>query len=191
MHWKNKAEPVDFFTVKGVIEAVLSSLRLNVDFCAGQDESLYPGRIAEINVGKERLGVVGELNQRVCQNFELVNSAFLFEISLDKLLSLTGILKKYEAASRYPSIIRDMAIVADESVNYQQAYDIISDFPLVRQVNLFDMYSGEQVPKGKKSLAFRVVYQSDSKTLTDKDVDKVQERILSRLIKELGVSLRG
>jgi len=190
LHWKDKAEPVDFFTVKGVIEAVLSSLRLNVDFCASQDESLYPGRIAEINVGKERLGVVGELNQRVCQNFELVNSAFLFEISLDKLLSLTGILKKYEAASRYPSIIRDIALLVNEPIMYQQIHSVIMGFPLVYQVKPIDVYIGEQIPPGKKSLAVRIVYQSKNHTLREKEIDTMQQKILDQLKSDLGATLR-
>jgi phenylalanyl-tRNA synthetase beta chain len=192
LFWReDEPEPVDFFIVKGIVETFLSQLGLNATFTRSEDEGLSPAGTARISVNDNDLGIIGELHPVVASQFDLAETTFIVEMDVNMLLSLTQSLYRYKPVNRYPSIIRDLAIVADIHIDYQQAYDIINDFPLVRQINLFDMYSGEQVPEGKKSLAFRVVYQSDTQTLTDEDVDKVQERILARLAKELGATLRA
>ncbi|MEJ2738392.1 MAG: phenylalanine--tRNA ligase subunit beta [Dehalococcoidia bacterium] len=192
LFWRD-GEPatVDFFITKGIVETFLSQLGLTATFTRGEDEGLSPAGTARISVDDNDLGIIGELHPVVASQFDLDETTFIVEMDVNMLLSLTQSLYRYKPVNRYPGIIRDLAIVADIQIDYQQAYDIINDFPLVRQVNLFDMYSGEQVPQGKKSLAFRVVYQSDTQTLTDEDVDKVQERILARLAKELGATLRA
>jgi phenylalanyl-tRNA synthetase beta chain len=87
-------------------------------------------------------------------------------------------------------VVRDIALVVDESVRHQQVLDVITGFPLVEKITLFDVYTGKQVPAGKKSLAYHISFQSKEHTLTDKEVDKVQQKILKKLSGELGVSLR-
>ncbi len=82
-------------------------------------------------------------------------------------------------------------MIVDVSVSHQQAVDIIQSFPLVKDVTIFDVYSGKQVPAGKKSLAYRIAYQSPAHTLTDEEVNKVQEQILKKLSQQLGATLRG
>ncbi len=188
--WRGKAQPVDFFVAKGIVETLLSRLGITAYFDRGEDESLCPGRNANIVIGDMVIGVVGELHPKVSQAFELSRPAYLIELDLEKLPA-TSVARKYQPIPRYPSMTRDIALVVDERVNYRQIYTIIRDFPLVNSVTLFDLYVGEQVPVGKKSLAFRVVYQSDTHTLTDAEVDKVQQQILDRLAKELGATLRA
>jgi phenylalanyl-tRNA synthetase beta chain len=84
-----------------------------------------------------------------------------------------------------------MALIVDTEISHQRVLDIIKSFPLANQVTLFDVYVGDQVPPGKKSLAYRITFQSPTHTLTDKEVNKVQQQILSKLSGELGVILRG
>lgn len=189
--WKGNAETVDFFVAKGVVETLLDRLELPVNFEASDDVSLYPGRTADIIVGEDKIGVIGELHPKVAKTFELTGTAYLIEIDLDKLSSLSGGIKKYQPISRYPSTTRDIALVVDEQITYKQVYDIIQGFPLVNQVNLFDLYSGKQIVKGKKSFAFRIVYQSPTRTLTDEEVDEVQQQILDELVKKVGAALRA
>ncbi len=191
MFWRGRAEPVDFFTAKGVVEMLSSRLGLMVEFLPGDDESLCPGKSAYVVAGKERLGVIGELHPRVTAAFDISETAFIVELDIDKLLSLISSTYLYQPIPRYPSVTRDMALVLDESITYQQVYNVISNFPLITQVGLFDLYRGEQIPAGKKSLAFRLVYQSSTHTLSDEDVDEVQRLILDRLASELGVTLRA
>ncbi|MCK4331597.1 MAG: phenylalanine--tRNA ligase subunit beta, partial [Dehalococcoidia bacterium] len=181
----------DFFIAKGVLETLLSRLELAASFEAGEDEGLIPGRSADITVGNDKMGIIGELHPKVAEALELSGTAYLIEIDLDKLESSTGGPKKYEPISRYPSTTRDIALLVDEPITHEQVYDIVKGFSLVDQVSLFDLYSGEQVPVGKKSFAFRIVYQSPTHTLTDEEVDKVQQQILDKLERELGATLRA
>jgi phenylalanyl-tRNA synthetase beta chain len=97
----------------------------------------------------------------------------------------------YQAIPRFPGIIRDLALVVDADVTHQRVLEIIQSYPLVSEVVLFDVYSGKQVAPGKKSLAYRLIYQSPTHTLTDEEVNKVQAQILNRLSGELGATLRG
>jgi phenylalanyl-tRNA synthetase beta chain len=189
--WREgEPKPVDFFITKGTVETLLSRLGLTALFTPGEDEGLSPAETALITVNDNAIGIIGKVHPVVATQFDLSEITYIIEVDVERLLSLVQSLYRYKAVNRYPGIIRDIAIIADESITYQQAHDIIRDFSLVKQVNLFDMYSGEQVPEGKKSLAFRIVYQSDTRTLADEEVDKVQERILARLAQELGATLR-
>ena len=97
----------------------------------------------------------------------------------------------FQPILRFPSTVRVLALVVDAEISHQKVQDIISGFPLVSEVTLFDVYSGKQVAAGKKSLAYRVVYQSPAHTLTDEEVNKVQQQILKKLSRELGATLRA
>lgn len=191
LSWRGEEEPIDFFVAKGVTETVLSRLGVGARFEISEDESLLPGRIADIVVENAKLGTVGELHPKVSKAFGLSGTVYLIEIDLDKLSSYTVTLKTFQAIPRYPSTSRDVALLVDEKVTYQQICLIIQSFPLVNSVVLFDFYLGEQVPKGKKSLAFRIVYQSPTHTLTDAEVDEVQPQIIDKLQHELGAVLRS
>ncbi|MFC2050208.1 phenylalanine--tRNA ligase subunit beta [Chloroflexota bacterium] len=191
LSWRSEEEPIDFFVAKGVVESILSQLGISASFEKGEDESLCSGRIASVVSGDENLGVVGELHPKVSGVFDLSDAVYLIEIDLDKLLSFVVSLKKYQPIPRYPSTSRDIALLVDEQVTYQQICEIIQNYPLVNLVALFDLYVGEQVPAGKKSLAFRIIYQSPTHTLTDNEVDKVHQQIIDKLRHDLGASLRS
>lgn len=190
LFWRSDEEPADFFVAKGVVESLLSRLGLVVSFSPGNDDGLCPGENAAIAIGNEKIGVIGELHPKVRAAFDLTETAFVIELDVAKILPLVVTTYRYQPIPRYPSVTRDIALLLDERVTYQQVYDILRDFPLVTQISLFDLYRGEQVPAGKKSLAFRIMYQSGTHTLSDKEVDEVQQRILDRLAKELGATLR-
>jgi phenylalanyl-tRNA synthetase beta chain len=190
LSWQADKEPLDFFDAKGVVENLLNQLGLKASFDIGDDEILLPGRGANIIVEDDKVGIVGEVHSRVEQAFELSGTACLIEIDLEKLLThITGI-KEYQSIPRFPSVIRDIALVVDEQVSYRTMENIIRSFPLVRRVILFDLYRGKQIAKGKKSFAIRIIYQSPRHTLTDEEVDQTQEQMLARLNQELGATLR-
>ena len=191
LFWRGEVKPLDFFVAKGVVEALLSRLELVANFEASEDESLHPGRSADIIVGNDKIGVIGELHPGVLEAFELSGTTYLIEIDIDKVLSLRVGAKEYHPIPRYPSTIRDIALLADDQITYQQIHAVIQSSSLVNQVALFDVYGGEQVPAGKKSFAFRITYQSPHRTLTDEEVEKVQRQILDRLAQELGATLRA
>lgn len=190
LSWQADKEPLDFFDAKGVVENLLNQLGLKASFDIGNDEILFPGRGANIIVEDDKVGIVGDVHPRVAQAFELSNAICLIEIDLEKLLTKISGIKEYQPIPRFPSVTRDIALVVDEQVSYRRAKEIIQSFPLVTQITLFDLYRGEQIPDGKKSFAIRIIYQSPGHTLTDEEVDRTQEQMLSRLHQELGATLR-
>ncbi len=184
-----------FYDVKGLIEALMARLGVNAQFEKSTDPGLHPARQAAIVVEGDgmtvKLGVLGELHPAVADAFELEETVGLFELNTTNLVPFTVGHRLYEPVPRYPAVNRDLALVADTGVSHRQIADIINGFALVSEVELFDVYSGKQVPEGKKSLAYRIVYQSATHTLKDIEVNKVQEQILRRLTNELGVTLRA
>ncbi len=188
--WHGGDDLFDFYDVKGVVESLLSQLGVESSFEESGDESLHPIKQAAIVIGDSRLGVIGELHPKVSQAFDISEPVYLFEIELTALLPFTTGHKTFQPISRFPSIVRDVAVVIDAGVTHQQVQDIIKSFPLVNRVTLFDVYAGNQVPPGKKSLAYSIAFQSPTHTLTDEEVNQVQQQILNKLSGELGATLR-
>ncbi|OGN95750.1 MAG: phenylalanine--tRNA ligase subunit beta [Chloroflexi bacterium RBG_13_51_36] len=191
LSWQPDKELLDFFDAKGVVENFLGQLGLKASFENSDDEGLFPARRANIIATDDKVGVLGELHPRVAQAFELSNTVYLIEIDLEKLLTRIAGARGYQSIPRFPSVIRDIALVIDEQVSYRAVEQAIQSFSLVAKVTLFDLYRGEQIPEGKKSFAIRIIYQSPSHTLTDEGVDRTQEQMLARLQKELGATLRS
>jgi phenylalanyl-tRNA synthetase beta chain len=189
--WHGGDKPVDFFDAKGVIEGLLGQLGVAASFEQGSDESLHPAKQAAIVIEGKRVGIMGELHHKVVEAFDLSEEVYLFEINLTELLPFTLEHKLFQPISRFPAVVRDIALVVDAGVTHRQVQDIITGFPLVTQVALFDLYTGGQLPPGKKSLAYRITFQSSSQTLTDEAVNQVQQKIINKLAKELGATLRG
>ena len=190
LSWHGNKEQLNFFDAKGVVENLLNQLGLEATFGASDDESLLPGRAANIIIGADKVGIVGNLHPKVAQAFELSDAVYLIEMDIEKLLSKTIKVKQYQPIPRFPNITRDIALVINKQVSYQQVEDVIRSFPLVKKVTLFDFYRGEQIPEGKKSFAIRIVYQSPEHTLTDEEVNRPHQRIVDRLHQELGATLR-
>jgi phenylalanyl-tRNA synthetase beta chain len=189
--WQGKNELLDFYDVKGVVEGLLNHLSVTANFEEDRDEGLCLGKQAAIVVDGKNLGVVGELNPKVLVAFEISEPVYLFEINLTALLPCTIGHKMFQPIPRFPAIVRDMALVVDAGITHQRVLALITSFPLVNQVTLFDVYVGDQVPRGKKSLAYRIIFQSSTHTLTDEEVYQVQQQILDKLYSELGATLRS
>jgi len=189
--WQGGDELLDFFDAKGVVEGLFARLGVEASFEKGEDESLNLSKQATIVIAGNKFGVVGELHPKVLLAFEIPEVAYLFEIDLTALLPFTIGYKKYQPVPRFPAIVRDMALIVDAKVTHLRVQNIIKSFPLVERVTIFDVYAGEQVPPDKKSLAYRVAFQSPTHTLTNEEVNQVQQQILSKLSSELGATLRS
>lgn len=189
--WQGGDESPDFFEAKGIVEGLLSQLGVAAGFEQCSDESLHLSKQAAIVIDGKKLGVVGELHPRVLLNFEIAEAVYLFEIDLATLVPFTVGHKMFQPIPRFPVMIRDIALIVGVEIAHQRVIDIVKSFPLVEQVAIFDVYSGEQVPPGKKSLAYRITFQSPTNTLTDNEVNEVQRQILDRLSHDLGAILRG
>jgi phenylalanyl-tRNA synthetase beta chain len=186
---------MDFYDLKGVVEALLAGLGLNGTFEPGQHPALHPGRCAQVRVADNVIGTLGELHPQVREAFDLPEDQPIcaLEFDLDGLLAAWGAPRTMTPISVHPPVYEDLAVVVDESTPEVSVRDLISQTgsPLVRSVMLFDIYRGEQVGGGKKSLAYRLVYQADDRTLTDKEVANLRNKIVRRLERELGATLRG
>ncbi len=189
--WHGEEKLPDFFEAKGVLENILNRLGVEAGFEECSDESLQSTKQAAIAVGGNKVGVVGEIHPKVLEGFEITGAAYLFEIDLAVLLPFTIGHKMFKPVPRFPSTARDIALLVGAEVIHQQIVEIIKGFPLVERAAIFDVYSGEQVPRGKKSLAYRITFQSPTHTLTDNEVDKVQQQILNKLSHDLGATLRA
>ncbi|MFC1967453.1 phenylalanine--tRNA ligase subunit beta [Chloroflexota bacterium] len=189
--WLSQEETTGFFDAKGVAEGLLDRLDIEADFEPGDDASFHPANQVAIVTGGHRLGVVGELHPKVGDAFEITEPVYMFEINVTALLSLANVNRMYQPLLRFPGTFRDMALVVDTAVTHRQIMDIIKGYPLVSEVKIFDFYAGKQITAGKKSMAYRVIYQSPTHTLTDEEVDGVQEIILNKLTREVGATLRS
>jgi phenylalanyl-tRNA synthetase beta chain len=186
--------PADFFDIKGIVEGMLNRCGVS-DYTITHTEhpTFHPGRRAEIRVKDKTLCVFGEAHPEVLENYDLPNKAYLFELDFGKLVDVVELMKQFEPIPIYPSVNRDLAIVLDADIPASRPIDIIesAEGELVSSLHLFDVYTGEQVPDGKKSLAFAIEYRSTTETLTDEIVDQVHGGILERLEQELGATLRS
>jgi len=189
--WPDSGGTCDFFDAKGVVEGLLVQLGIEADYRKSDDNGLRPGYQADILVDGKKVGVVGEVHPKVAQAFGINEPVYLLGVSLlPLLLKVTGY-GEYKPVIPYPPVVRDIALVVDEEINHQQVVDLTKDTPLLKEITLFDVYTGKQVPQDKKSLAYRLTFQSDKHTLTDEEVDKVQQEIIKKLADELGASLRA
>ena len=189
--WHGDDQQFDFFDAKGVVEDLLNRFAIEANFEPYSDANLHPSRQAVIVVAGEQIGIVGELHPQIAENFEISGATYLFEIDLIALLPFTLRNRVFQPVPRFPAVVRDMALVLGTEITHRQVQDTIKGFPLVSQVALFDVYVGEQVPQGKKSLAYRITFQSPTQTLTDDEVNHVLKQILEKLSQEFGAILRA
>jgi phenylalanyl-tRNA synthetase beta chain len=189
--WLGDGGPLGFFDAKAVLEGLFRRLGVSASFKSGNDESFHPTHQAAIAIDDKEIGIVGELHPKVTEAFDLAEAVYLFELNVTKLLPSAAGHRRFQPIPRFPATVRDIALIADAGISHQQAVDIIKSFSLVKEVTIFDVYSGKQVPAGKKSLAYRIAYQSPTHTLTDEEANRVQEQILKKLNQQLGTTLRG
>jgi phenylalanyl-tRNA synthetase beta chain len=189
--WQNNDQTLDFFDAKGVIEGLLFGLGLKPSFENGQDICLHPKKQAGIFLEGKKIGVIGEVHPKVLFGFEITEPVYLLEIDLKTLLNFSNAGNNYKPVPKFPSILRDMALIVGQDTSNQTVIKIIQSYSLVEQVEIFDVYSGGQVSPGKKSLAYRICYRSPNHTLTDIEVNQIHKKILDRLNEELGAVLRS
>ena len=184
----------DFYDLKGIVEVLLSDLGITkVSFNPeSENNTFHPGRCANLIIGGKAIGVLGQIHPVVCENYDVSNEVYAAEIDLDALISMAKTDKTYKKLPKFPSTQRDLALIADDSVLAAQIESVIKKKSgnIFESLTLFDVYKGKQVPEGKKSMAYSVVFRAEEKTLTDEDVNPVIENILKTLSEQLGVTLR-
>ena len=184
---------IDFFALKGYAEAIFSDLRVeNVTFTAESENRAYhPGRCAVIKSGDRILGVIGQIHPKVADGYGL-GETFAAELDLDAAFECRVPERTYTPLPKFPSITRDIAVVCGEDITIAALTDCImrAGGNLLKDVKLFDIYTGSHIEPGKKSTAFSMKFRSDDKTLTDEDADGVVAGVLEKLKGEFGAVIR-
>ncbi len=193
--WQVKPEPCDFFDLKGVVESLLAGLYLEnsrfLPLPANECTYLRPGYSARIRINDTDVGLIGEVHPTVLKAYDLKQTAFIFEINLERMLPLIPEVTAFSPLPKFPAAARDITLIVDNSI---LAGDIVNDIyaldePLLESVHTFDLYSGDPIPKGKKSISIRLTYRSDIETLADQTVNRIHEYITEHLIDTFNASL--
>jgi len=189
--WGVAARAVDFFDLKGDVEAVLTRGGAPaVEFRAAEHPALHPGQCAEVVRGDRVIGRLGLLHPDLEKQLDLAGPVHLFELSIDGLGQ--GALPAFAPLSKFPSIRRDLAIIVDRALPFARVRDCVRRAApaIVKEIRLFDVYTGERIDSGLKSLALGLILQDSSDTLTDQRVDAAMAAILQALASELNARLR-
>ncbi len=191
--WLGGDERMDFFDAKGVVEMLMGRLRLPCEFRPADDSTFLPGRCAAVLSGADVVGVIGEVHPRTLELFEVASEAVaLFELDVDALARVVSTEPvRYRPIARYPGALRDLAVVLDANVPAAQVQAIIERDALVSHATLFDVYEGAGVAAGKRSLAYRVLFQAPDRTLVGDEVSRAMATIVAALEREVGATLRS
>ncbi len=183
--WQGKKETVDFYLAKGVVDRVSEKLNLEFSYRRADIDGLHPGRTAEILLENKVVGFIGELHPTLAADNDLKRT-YVFELNFDALMAVSVGYINYQPIPRFPGMSRDIALEADQNI---PAADLLSTIHahggnILKDTLVFDVYQGEHLEKGKKSIAIRLNYLDTEETLTDERVSKVQAEIEAALIEQ-------
>jgi phenylalanyl-tRNA synthetase beta chain len=195
--WHSEPREFDFFDIKGAVESLAAYLDVNISFGPSEVSYLHPGRRARVQVGEKGgevpVGCVGELLPAIVEEIGVARRIFLAELDLDALMDRVREGVRYVKIPRFPGLKRDLAVIVPRSVVEADVRGLIlsEGGPLLKGLDLFDVYTGEQVPEGMVSLAYNAVFQSDERTLQEDEVNDLQKKIEDSIANRLGGRLRS
>lgn len=185
----------DFFTMKGVVEEFLEQVgmkdRVHYDADAGKS-FLHPGRQANIVYDGNVIGYLGEVHPTVCENYDMKTRAYIAVIDMPYVYEMSSFDKKYEGIAKFPAVTRDISMVVPKNILVGQIEEVIekSGGKNLESYSLFDIYEGDQIEEGFKSIAYSIVFRAKDRTLEENDVSSAMKKILKGL-EEMGIQLRG
>ncbi len=191
-HWSRPGQPIDFYDLKGLVEAIFHWLSLDCTFAATRFGPMTPGHCGHVAVKEKPVGTLGQVSERILAGYDIEQPVYLAEIELDPLLDADVQQAGFQQIANFPPSLRDMAVLVDDNV---PAGDLCAAAhraggKLLSRVDIFDVYTGKQVPAGKKSIALNLVFQSPKQTLTDKVTQKTWNKILKILQDTFQAELR-
>ena len=192
--WSGPSEPLDFFDLKGVVDALCKVFHVEPAYAPARRASLHPGRTAEVCIGEQRLGVIGQVHPAVASRLDLDGQPVLVgELDFELLLQARSPLLSTVTPSRFPPADRDVAIVVDEATEHGPVEAAIREVgqPLLETVRLFDVYRGESIAQGRKSLAYTLRYRASDRTLSEDEVTSMHARVEDALRSRFGAEVRG
>lgn len=184
----------DFYYIKDVIINLFNVLNIkNIEFIKNNCiDYFHPGVCADILANGEKVGEIGQISYDVCKNFSIKKNIFVCEIDIEKIRDKVSLIKIYEPIIKYPAVKRDLAIIVDKNIDSGRIEKIFKNNSnnLLKNIELFDIYTGNQINKGKKSMAYKLTFQSKEKTLVDEDINSLIDNMLFDLKEQLGAYLR-
>lgn len=184
----------DYFNLKGIVENIVDALEIeHVTFeRESENPTFHPGKTATLMIKNQKAGVIGEIHPDVAENYGIGKECYIAELDMDVLYKCSHENKGYVALPKFPAVARDLAMLVDDSVMVSEIEDIISKQggKLVETIKLFDVYKGKQIPEGKKSVAYSIIYRHADKTLVDEEVNCTHEKITKALETKLNAILR-
>lgn len=184
----------DFFDIKGAVEDLFYALGISdYEFSANStDVTFHPGKTADIKIGGKVCGIIGEVHPDVSENYQIEGETYLVQIRLDSIIDAVSADRKYTKLNRFPSVSRDIAILINDDVPAYEVYKTIKRYAgkSLEELRLFDVYKGEQIPEGKKSMAYAATFRAPDRTLNEDDISKIMDKLIKMLSKELGAELR-
>ncbi len=184
---------VDFYSIKGLVETVMKKLGIEEEYEVNTAMSyMHPGKTANIIVNNEAVGYVGELHPKVAQNYDIGTRAYVACINIDEVMKYVNMVARYKPLPKYPGVTRDIALVLKDEIEVKQIEAIVKNnaSKILEAVNLFDVYKGNQVGEGLKSVAYSLSFRAADRTLTEEEVNAVMEKILKNLEEKLDAKLR-
>jgi phenylalanyl-tRNA synthetase beta chain len=193
--WHTRERACDFYDIKGTVEGLALALGIHgLSFMALADDRcdiFRAGHTAQVRSGDQVVGHVGALNPAVVDAFRLKPPVFVFELDVEQLAALVPDTRQMESIPRFPSTTRDVTVIVDQEMEAGRLMETVAGFEeaLVEDLFLFDVFTGEPIPAGKKSVSFRVVYRSAERTLDDETVNSIHQHLTHRLITDVGAAL--
>ncbi|PTE74572.1 phenylalanine--tRNA ligase subunit beta [Staphylococcus devriesei] len=180
--WQGKKEEIDFFIAKGVVDRVAEKLNLEFSYKAGEISGLHPGRTAIVSLNGTEIGFIGELHPQVAADNDLKRT-YVFELNYDAMMEVAVGYINYAPIPKFPGVTRDIALEVNHEVPSSELLQIIHDNgeDILQHTLVFDVYEGEHLEEGKKSVAIRLNYLDTEDTLTDERVSKVHDKVLEAL----------
>ncbi|HEO7916713.1 TPA: phenylalanine--tRNA ligase subunit beta [Streptococcus agalactiae] len=190
--FQTKAKPVDFFYAKGIVEALFIKLKLDVTFVAQKGlASMHPGRTATILLDGKEIGFVGQVHPQTAKQYDIPET-YVAEINLSTIESQMNQALIFEDITKYPSVSRDIALLLAESVSHHDIVSAIESSGVKRltAIKLFDVYAGNNIAEGYKSMAYSLTFQKPNDNLTDEEVAKYMEKITKSLVEKVNAEIR-
>jgi phenylalanyl-tRNA synthetase beta chain len=193
--WHAKEILCDFYDIKGIAEGLLRALKLAkprfTKLAEAQCTHTRPGYSAQIRVDDTPVGIVGEIHPQVIENFDLKQTAYAFEINFNQLVALIPETRSAQPTPKFPAVFRDITIYINQNTEAQDIFEKINTFneKLLENLQLLDVFAGDPIPSGKKSISIRVTYRSSNKTLEDEDVHDLHKSITDRIVKTFDAAL--
>ncbi|AEV95373.1 phenylalanine--tRNA ligase subunit beta [Pediococcus claussenii] len=192
--WNTKNQDVDFYQVKGIVDQYLHNLGLtgNITYRANHDlNSLHPGRTADVLVNDEVIGFIGQVHPELAKQLK-ISETYVFELDFTKIMELPKNIQHYDAVSKYPVITRDVAMLVDNDISNQSILDVMNSTKqkYLVDIKLFDVYAGNHLPSGKRSMAYQLTYQDQNETLQESVVNNEFDELQMALQTQLNATIR-